>query len=119
MQIRVPKSGYLQLALVFLVINAFGALAVGIPLLLALIPTAAWLPPAATAWGIASLIGAYGVWRFKRWTPWLVIPTQGLVAIGLLAAWIAYARDWSVLLVAAFAAAAPTFLALDRRRVRR
>jgi hypothetical protein len=118
-QITVPKSGYAQLALVFLVINAFGALAVGIPLLLALGPTAAWLPPVATAWGIASLIGAYGVWRFKRWTPWLVIPTQGLVAIGLLATWLAYARDWSVLLVAGIAAGAATFVALDRLRPRR
>jgi hypothetical protein len=115
MRITVPKSGFAQAALILLLVNAFGALAVGLPLLAARLPTEhLWLPVAASAWGIASLVGAYGVWRVKRWALWIVAPTQGAVAAALLWAWATIARDWSVLLVAALAGGAALLTMIHR-----
>ena len=128
MKITIPRSGFAQGALVLLLVAAFGALSVGIPLVIAQLTSPAgpslggevvWIPVIALAWGIASLIGAYGVWRLKPWAAWVVAGVQGLVAVSLFAAWVGGARDWSVLLVGAIAAGAVIFVLLDARRVHR
>jgi hypothetical protein len=117
MRITVPRSGVAQAALGLLLVNAFGSLVVGLTLLAGRVGS--WLTWVSLAWGVASLVGAYGVWRIRPWAPFVIVPAQGAVAVGLLAVFVAYARDWSVLLVAALAAGAALFAAVDAVRRRR
>ena len=118
-RITVPASRPAQVTLVLLVMIAFGTLSVGLLLLVAGINLGqSVIPVAFTAWGLASVVGAYGVWRIRRWATWAVIGPQALAAVGLLAAYAGGARDWSVLLVAAMSAGAAGAAALSARQAR-
>lgn len=119
-RVAVPKSGFLQGALVLLVVTAFGCLSVAIPLLLAgLGPRQSFVPTTFAAWGVASLVGAYGVWRVRRWAPWVVVPTQAAAALGLAYAYVVVAPEPTLLLVAAISGGAAALVIADVRRRRR
>lgn len=117
--VRVPKSGYAQAAMVLLVVCALGGLTVGGTLLASPAATTSWVPITFFAYGAASLLGAIGVWRLRRWALPVVVVSQGLAAAGLLYAHLTFAQDWSLLVVAALAGGAAVLTAIDALRRRR
>ncbi len=125
MYVTIPKSGYAQIALALLLMSGFGATFTGVTLLIGLLSSpaarelggdAAVLPLIGIAWGIGSLVGAYGVWRFRPWARWAVVGVQGLIAVALASAFLGGARDWSVVLVFLLAAGAVVAVLFDARR---
>ena len=108
------RSRYALAAVALLATAAFGGLAVGVPLVYAqlTIPALASeelgvsaIPIIALAYGLLSLTGALGIWRHRRWATPLVVVSQGIVALVLLAVY-AGNPDWSLLVVAAIAGGA-------------
>jgi uncharacterized membrane protein (DUF2068 family) len=103
------------IAIALLAIPAFGATFVGASLVWAQVtqpasadPTFAVSPVPAgiLAYGLVSLMGAVGVWLDYGWVKPVVVVSQGLLAVGLLAFSVLVAADWSVLIVAAIAGGA-------------
>jgi hypothetical protein len=115
------RSAFAWAAVVLLGIAGFGWSSVGVPLLLAQLTDPAWmelpggdspLPATLLSVGLASIGGAIGIWRGTRWGVPFVAATQGLVAIGLLAVYLAGPVD-EVLLVAGISGAAAVLAVLD------
>ena len=116
--VRVPKSGYAQAALILLIVCAMGGLSVGGMLLPTPAAASSWVPITFFAYGLASLAGAIGVWRVRRWALPVVVVFQGLAAAGLLYANATFAADWSLLVVAALAGGAAVLTVIDALRRR-
>jgi uncharacterized membrane protein (DUF2068 family) len=111
------------IAVVLLAVAAFGGLSVGVPLVYAqlTIPEVAdqelgvsLVPAIALAYGLLSLAGAMGLWRRARWAAPFVIASQGIVALALLAIYVAN-PDWSLLVVAGIAGGAALATLADAR----
>lgn len=119
-RVAVPKSGYAQAALALLVVTAFGCLSVAVPLLLAgLGPRQSFVPTTFGVWGVASLVGAYGVWRVRGWAPWVVVPSQGAAALGLVYAYVTVAPEPTLIIISAISAGAAVLVVVDALRRRR
>jgi uncharacterized membrane protein (DUF2068 family) len=120
-RIVVPKSGYAQVAGILLSACAFGGLSVGGMLLASPAGTTSWVPVTFFGYGVASLLGAIGVWRVRQWALPVVVVSQGLAAAGLLYANATFAEDWSLLVVAALAGGIAVLTVVDalRRRASR
>ena len=121
-----PRSIFASIAIVLLVVAAFGGLSVGIPLVFAQLTSApavggdasvSLVPTVALIYGLLSVAGLIGMLLGRRWAAPLVVVSQGIVALALLAMYVGM-PEWSLLVVAAIAGIAAV-CALADARVRR
>ena len=117
--VRLPRSGFAQAALALLILCGLGGLSVGGMLLASPAATTSWVPITFFGYGVASVVGAIGVWRVRSWALPVVVLFQGLAAAGLLYANATFAEDWSLLVVAALAGGAVLLTVIDAVRRRR
>jgi hypothetical protein len=117
------KRPFRAVAIVLLLVSAFGGLSVGIPLLFAMLTDPTLIRPGGAsvivpalflAYGLLSLAGA--IWLLSGWAraiPVVVVP-QASVAIALLWVHVAIVADASLLIVAGIAGGATLCALADR-----
>jgi hypothetical protein len=118
-----PRSMFASIAIVLLVVAAFGGLSVGVPLLFAQLTSApavgvdgslSLIPAVALVYGLLSVAGLIGMLLGRRWAAPLVVVSQGIVALALIAIY-ADMQEWSLLVVAVIAGGAAVSALADAR----
>lgn len=118
------RSPFAVVAIVLLMVAAFGGLSVGVPLTMQLLsgpatPDVTGFVLLLLGYGLVSLVGALAVLLHWRRATLLIGLIEGVVAASLLGLYVGVAADWSLLAVAAIAGGAAICALADLRLTRR